>query len=394
MKGSRVREASRLQVLAALVSAGRSTRTGLVQQTGLSKATISRLIDQLVKEAIVREAEPVQATGRGPRQTAIELVAEGTPICGIDLGATNARFTLTDLSGRVLRVQREQTPRDLDSIALAKWLVDQVKGLSKKFSAHTQPWATVVGVPGVVHPRTGAIRGAPNLPAIEGDAFTKALTSRLRGTTAFDNDANLALLGELHFGAARGARSAVMFTIGTGVGAGVALDGKLYRGPTGFAGELGYLIIRPDLTLEEAVAGPGLLEQGRRFGLKANSPSELLQHASSPRFDHLRQHLEAAYLTAFSAAICAFEPEVIVVGGGLAAFVEPLRERLRSQLAARLPYAPPIVISELGDLAGTCGALVVGLERAYGRLGLHFEDLNGVSAIAKLAAIAPGIRDL
>jgi predicted NBD/HSP70 family sugar kinase len=387
-----VHEKTRGQILAALVVAGRSSRASLAQLTGLSKATISRHVDQLAAEGMVREAEQLPVKGRGPRRTAIELVAHSAPVCGIDLGATNTRLALIDISGRLLGVRRTKTPIDLDSRSLSLWLADEVEQLCREHSTYARPWASVVGVPGVVNPTTNRIRGAPNLPAVEGDSFTGNLGTRLDGTVAFDNDANLALIGELHFGLARGTRSAVMFTIGTGVGAGVVLDGRPYRGQSGFAGELGYIFVGRDLNFEQAVAGPGLLRLALELGIEAATPADLLALPETLALTRLRRFVESAYTVALSAAICSFEPDVIVLGGGLAAAMESWLPNIRERLEARLPSVPPIVLSALGDMAGTYGALAVGLERAYGRLGLHLDGLTGVFAVERLAALVAESR--
>jgi predicted NBD/HSP70 family sugar kinase len=395
MKSVNVGLTTRARVLGALVSVGRSTRAALAQQTGLSKATISRLVNQLSNEGIVREAETISANRRGPHETALEFVTDNARICGVDLGASSVRLVLIDLSGRVLQVERQGTPATADAKGLASWLVDRIKRLSPERAIRSSLRTTAIGVPGVVHPSTNAIRWAPNLPSIEGVAFTSLVRSRLKIPVVFDNDANLALLGELYFGAARKVRSAVMFTVGTGVGAGVAIDGKLLRGRTGFAGEFGYVLAGPELgSFEQSVAGPGLIKQAGRLGVRGSQPRELLDEMATPTLKELRGQVEEAYLTVLSAAVCAYEPELIVLGGGAAASSEAWLERLQSALARRVPMAPPIVGSALGDLAGTFGAVVVALEEAYASLGLVLEELNGVSAVARLAATASEIKGL
>ena len=395
IRSADLRLASRAKLLGALISHGRSSRGVLAERTGLSKATVSRLIEQLSREGIVQEGERLPATGRGPRQTSLEIVEGAGVVCGVDLGATNVRFVLTDLGGRLLRVVRAPIDSGATTAQLGNWLVDHVLRLCRENSDHSIPWATAIGVPGVVHPESDAVKWAPNLPAIEGEAFATVVRSGLKGAVSFDNDANLAVLGELHFGAARACHSAVMLTIGTGVGAGVVVDGQLVRGKSGFVGEFGYMVLAgPELTsLEQVVSGPSLIQRARQQGVPVTHPSEVFSEPATPLLRDLRQQVQTALISSLSAFVCAYEPEVIVLGGGVAASLEPWLGRLQAALAERVPMAPPIVLSQLDDLAGTLGAVVLGLEKAYARLGLALQQLTAVSAITRLAAIAPHIKE-
>jgi predicted NBD/HSP70 family sugar kinase len=369
----------RSQTLGALIARGSASRVELVDATGLSPATVSRAISELLRLGLVREGEPTREQRLGRSSIPLELAAERGLVCGVDLGATNVRLTIADLDCRPLAVSRQATPHVDDAGMLAQWLSDEVRRLVERANGHTGAlWATVIGVPGVVHPSSGEIRFAPNLDVITG-GWGSSVSDLLPGLLVVDNDANLALRGEMQFGAGRGLRSLVMFTIGTGIGAGVAVDGRLWRGRSGFAGEFGSLVVeRGPRTLEQVASAPALLAAGLDTGLPVSSPDEVLAPDAPRRLVPLRERALQALLTAFSAASAAFEPEAILLGGGLAHALARWLPHLQKALAAVQPSPPDLLIGELGDLAGAAGALVVGLENAYARLGLEPYGLDGL----------------
>ena len=367
--------ANRGRVLAALIPRPAS-RTDLAEQTGLSKPTVSRVVESLLSEGLVREKEAVPKNPVGRYVVPLEFSSDRGVVCGVDLGATTTRFLLSDLGGRPRAIDRRPTSRRNGGKALSRWLFTRVEELRER-AGETELWGLAVGVPGVVHPETEEIRCAPNLPSIEGRAFASGLRSHL-SHVAIDNDANFALLGELYFGSARGFRSGVMFTIGTGVGAAAAVDGALYRGRTGFAGEFGYMLTGSDSkTLEDAISGAGLLKAAADLGLDISSTEEIFAADADPGVQELRLEAEHSLLTALTAVTAAYEPEVIVLGGGVSASLDPWLPKLAADLRELVPSASPVVISELSDLAGALGALVAALNQAYARIGVSLADLDG-----------------
>jgi predicted NBD/HSP70 family sugar kinase len=349
------------------------SRTDLARDSGLSKATVTRVVDELIGEGLVRQADEVPTGQRGRRAVELELAAELGLACGVDMGATNTRVVVSDLGGRPVAVRRVATPPDLDAAGLARWLAGHVQ--------RENLWATSIGVPGVVDPATDAISASENLPAVEGPEFARAVRAALPGRVVFDNDANAALLGELAFGAGRGRRSVVVFTIGTGVGAGVACDGQLVRGRSGFVGEFGYLPVggAEPLTLEQAAGGAHLERRARERGIEL---AELFAPDAPPAAAELRRDAERALVTAFAAATAAYEPELIVIGGRVGEALAGSIPAMQRALDATMAAAPELLPAECGDAAGCLGALVRALELAYARLGLD-EDGRVASWIAE-----------
>jgi glucokinase len=228
------------------------------------------------------------------------------------------------------------------------------------------------------------VRFAPHLPWRD-EHLSKQLTTRLagkiQGDVLVDNDATAALWAEGRFGAARGMRDAVMITLGTGIGGGLMVHGSLHRGANGMAGEFGHMQVVPDGRAcqcgrrgcwEQYCSGRALARAAEEEGSELSGPAlttaayegDLVATAAYEQVAHWLG-VGAANLTA------AFDPEIIVVGGGVSAAGELLLEPARAALATSLVGAgfrdlPQLVRAELGPLAGVVG--VADLARTAGRI--------------------------
>ena len=189
-------------------------------------------------------------------------------VTGVDIGRQWIRLLVTDLAGRRLsQLTVPNTAADRGS------LVEAVGQLVSRGTAEAglEPEAitqTVIGSPGVFDPDRSQLLYAANLPGWQRSRVVKALGERIGSAVTIDNDANLAALGEYTYGAGKSARQFVYLTIGTGVGAGIVMDGKLYRGFRGSAGEVSYLPIGRELPLvPRGRPQRGMLEES--FGAEA-----------------------------------------------------------------------------------------------------------------------------
>jgi predicted NBD/HSP70 family sugar kinase len=386
-----LRRSNRSALLRVLLAGSGLSRTDLARDSGLSKATVTRVVDELIEEGLVRQAAELPATHRGRRAVELELAAEVGLTCGIDIGATNTRIIVSDLSGTPVGVRRLRTPSGGDAQSLTDWLVGNVFELCGDGGDADRLWSTSIGVPGVVDPQSDGITCGHNLPAVEGLAFVRAIRAALPGTVVFDNDANAALVGEMAFGAGRGCRSVVVFTLGTGIGAGVAVDGRLLRGRGGFVGEFGYLPVggAESLTLEQAAGGAHLMQRARRCGIEIAEPAELFAANVPADVAALRREVQRALVAAFAAVTAAYEPEVIVLAGGVGESLVPWLPELQADLSATMTAAPELLPAERGDAAGCLGGLVRALELAYARLGLVDGDAQIPAWIGDGVDVAP-----
>src|SRR5216684_2797600 len=165
---------------------------------------------------------------------------------GVDLGGTNLRIAAVDSTGKVLEKITTSTQvargRDqvIDEMCAA---IQEVVGKQKSAGELA---GIGIGVPGIIEMQTGMLRESPNLPGWHNYPVRDEIQRRLKTTVVLENDANAAALGEKWLGAAAGVDDMCMCTLGTGVGGGVVMHGKIWHGMTGMAGELGHINVEPD----------------------------------------------------------------------------------------------------------------------------------------------------
>src|SRR3954466_6333470 len=266
-----------------LTSRGPSSRAQLARETGLSKPTVSQALANLERAGLVRELGRVSpARGRtavlyGPDPTAAYVV-------GIDIGRSWLRVAVADMAGRIVE-RRDERNRARSAASLVNGVHDVAQavvgaaGVTWPQVAHT-----VVGGPGVYDPDSGRLRHAPNLPGWSRPGLMSALREALPASVELDNDANLAALGERTFGRGRGVRDFVYLWVGTGIGLGIVLDGALYRGAFGAAGEVAYLPLAEEPSvgvrarrrgmLEEAASADAVVRSARAHGMAGRLTAE------------------------------------------------------------------------------------------------------------------------
>lgn len=376
-------------ILRAFVASGATTRQQIGEATGLSKATVSRVVRRLVDAGTVVEGALTHGPGGGRATQTLEFRGGDELVCGVDMGGTNTRLVVVDQRGRPVASWRVLTAH-LDSGAqTADWLAAELRAGCPDVARRSLV-STVVGVPGVVAPASGEVQQVPNLVAIGGTSFARRLEERLPGLVALENDANLALVGEMGAGAAAGLQDVAMVTIGTGVGAGVALHGELLTGARGLVGEFGSLPLdSTGATVEEALSGAALATARTSLGA-SDGPLPL---TPGPDDDADRSAARARVVGAVHALTVAmavaYDLEMVVFGGHGSAQLSEALEQVRKRLATGLPAAPELVMSRLGDAAGALGAVAMALEVAQRRLGAG-AGLNYASALGgELRELAP-----
>jgi glucokinase len=313
---------------------------------------------------------------------------------GVDLGGTKLLAGAVDQGlGVHHRVQRSVA--GLDSAALLDVAVSAVSELRE--AAGTEVEAVGFGIPSLIDRRTGIARVAINLPLAD-VAFADIMTERLGLPVFVDNDGNAAAIAEHRAGAAEGADEAIVMTIGTGIGGGLILRGQPYRGAIGFAGELGHIVIDRNGPpcqgncpnhgcVETFASGTALAREARR--LAAERPGSGLGRAQAsgrelagPLVTELahdgdaaaREAIEligSALGVAIATLLNIFNPEVVVIGGGVIAAGELLLGPARAEVARRVlaptRNAARIVAARFGVEAGMIGAAALAFDGLAGR---------------------------
>ncbi len=305
----------------------------------------------------------------------------------IDLGGTKLRSIVVDGSGRVLGddIRRSRTEEGLE--AVLDRMAESLDASLAKAGVERRSLAGIgIASPGAVDAVRGIVPSAPQLPGWRDVPLARLLEERLGLPTRVENDANAAALGEHRFGAGRGSRHMLYITVSTGVGGGIIIDGELYSGKGGAAGEFGHVII--DMNgpscgcgangcLESLASGTAIARKGERLAESGESEilarlrreegqvtAEMMSRAAEMGDEASREAFREAghYLgVALAGFVNVFDPEVIVVGGGVARagdlLLDPARATMESRAMAQPLKGVRLALSELGDFGGTMGML-------------------------------------
>lgn len=388
------RQLSRRSVFEALLHRSPISRADLAKVTSLSKQTMSEVIDDFLQQGLVR---PVGRTSGNVGRTAVlyELSPEGGHVLGIDLGARRLTVALADIAGRVLAEADEPT----DSRGGA-WTLDQIGRLSDRLTRdnHTHPSrirSIVMATPGVVNPKSGAIEMAPNITGLDHLNVVGLLSEKLGSPVVLENDINLALLGEIWHGCAQNLDNVAFLALGSGVGLGLYVNGRLVRGENGAAGEIGYLPIGGDPLqpesrlqgcLEYQVGASGVV---RRYleagGSDVESERSVFDRAQAGDAIAARVVDETARLIGLAAAtvVATVDPQLLVVGGSVGARPD-FAAKVASMLLQLTPRPVEVRTSTLGRRAGVVGALSVALRR------LH-DEFFGVGELTAALPLPPPV---
>lgn len=343
------------------------SRAQLARRLGTTKPMTGRAVDALLAAGLIREAAPpAGATGYGA--VFFEPHPRAAIVLGLDVGSRYLRGTLADLEGTPLA--RIDLPLEVtggpEVVARA---VELRNSLLARAGVDGAADAAAIGIGGVVDPRTGRIRAA-NQRALEGFAAAEEFAAALGMPVLVENDVNLAAAGEGALGAGAGVGDFAYLAIGSGVGAGLVLGGRLHRGFHGAAGEVDYVPARLDFQPQSPAADAFLAYAEQRLaettgsGLSAPLTTEAILGAAREG-DRLARDLvrvEAARIARYAARLVhVIDVELVVLGGGIGLNGDLLLDPVRAALAELTPYPPRVEVSRLGAGATLTGAVALAL---------------------------------
>ena len=229
------------RVVRAVRMAGSLTQAEIARATGLSAATVSNIVREL-KDGGTVDVTPTSAGGR--RARSVSLSGDAGIVIGVDFGHTHLRVAVGNLAHQVLAEEAE--PLDVDASAAEGF--DRAEQLVKRLILATgigpdKVIGVGLGVPGPIDVSSGTLGSTSILPGWSGINPAEELSGRLGVPVHVDNDANLGALGELVCGSGRGVKDLAYIKVASGVGAGLVIDGRVYRGPGGTAGEIGHITL-------------------------------------------------------------------------------------------------------------------------------------------------------
>ena len=316
-----------------------------------------------------------------------DVVDKRELILGIDLGGTKIASAVVDDRGAVL--SRDQSPTlaaQGPKVVIETLLKSGRRALERAGISAADVSSIGIGAPGVVNAATGIVHTSPNLPGWQDVPLREILERELGKTVFVINDAKAAAVGELKFGAGRGSRHFIYITISTGIGGGIIIDGQIYTGATGMAGEIGHMVIDDKGPLcscgnrgcwEMLASGTALAREARRR-IESGAISAIIDKAGGDldRIDAQAVHTAAidgdglaveliqriAYYIGVGLAniVNIFNPERIVIGGGLAnigdRLLKPAYEEAGRRAFSKPFQAVRFVAAELGGDSGAIGA--------------------------------------
>ncbi|MEI8132423.1 MAG: ROK family protein [Leptolinea sp.] len=369
-----MRGVNRTAVLELIRHTGQTSRTFIAEELKISLPTVMRIIDDLISEKFVVEIKEKEWSG-GRKRSLVTLNSKERLTIGLDLRGTKFYGAVSDLGGDILyekMIHRNGTKGE-GSYALVTNMLEELIAFAKGTSIPIM--GIGIGVPGVTFHDKGVVEWAPSLEW-RNFPLAERVAKQFNVPVIVDNDVNLSALGEMWFGAGREINNLVVLNIGTGIGAGVVIDGAIYRGTNEMAGEIGYLIPGREYlekeypgfgALELLAAGTGIAQRARDI-LKDSGHKNAETVTSEDVFDAYRKGEEwsiqvvddtVAYLAiAIAAVITFFDPEVLVLNGGVSQSSDFLIEPLNRLLRNRIPRIPPILVSSLGYHATVLGAMI------------------------------------
>lgn len=399
-----------ITVLEGLRRLPNSTRSELAESCRLSVPTVSRGVARLMRDGLAEEmVSPGGGVGRPPRT--VRLRPGSACVLGMDAGGQHLRAVLADLQGTVLSaVTREVGGLDEHQLTAVMAHVAQE---TMRAAPAGRLIAAAIGVSGIVETETGRILLSPDLPGLQGVPVQERLGDLLGVPVAIDNDDLLAAVAEAATGAAVGCRDVVFLSLGYGVGAGIIVGGRPVRGADAAAGAIAYLA--PG-RLSERASGRAIPLRYRELAVAASARkarkapgSRSTENGQTERLG-ATDRLDAAVVFARAAAgdviatrvvadvvnalgelvvniAAILDPEVIVLGGGLARAGRVVFAPLAERLARSVPYPPRLAPSTLAEQAVAQGAALLAFSLAKQHLAARYGAAAVVPEPARVGAL-------
>jgi predicted NBD/HSP70 family sugar kinase len=354
-----------------LLARGPLTRSQIGELTGLSKVTASQLVERLVTRGLVSGVGE-QAGGRGPNAQLYAVRAESAYVVGVNVDAERAVAACADIRGSVhSRIELSTKDTD-DPVGVVHRAVVEA---AKEANAPLRDVRRVVlGTPGLVDPKTGDLTFAFNLPRWQ-RGLLEALREDLHIPVSFENDVNLVAVAEMHSGAAQAVEDFILLWAGQGVGLAIVLGGKLHRGYTGAAGEIGWMPVagahvyrdpshKTKGGFQQLVSTEPVRALAREHGFKGASGAAAVTSAvqagiaGGPVLDEIASRLAVGI-----ASVCVvLDPPLVVLAGEISqAGGQALAQRVEHEVAAIAPVSPRVVVTAGPPEPIVDGALRTGL---------------------------------
>ncbi|WP_225849963.1 ROK family transcriptional regulator [Streptomyces sp. HPF1205] len=378
-----VRDLNRLRVIESIYLHPGCSRTDIARRTGLSRGTVSTVAEELDRAELIREYEAPEEEqrrrGTGRRPTLLSLVPGAGFAIGIDIGHQHVRVIICDLAGEPVAEQWSAAQVDEAPSATLDLANDLVRrALRDAGVAPQRVLGAGIGLAAPIDPGTGEVRADGILPGWQGVVPAAEMRERLGVSVQLANDADAGALGENVFGAGRGVDDMIYIRLSAGVGGGLILAGQPYRGARGIAGEIGHVCVRPDGLIcrcgnrgcLETVASPVAVARQLEHVIDRPAGDQLPGLIAAGDRRALRAVADAGEAVGFalSAVVNVLNPELVVVGGELAAageaLLDPIRATVHRHSLVGAATTAKVITGVLGDRAEVLGAAALILARS------------------------------
>lgn len=363
-----------------LRAGGQLSRAELAELSGLSKPTVSAALSALTHAGLVRVSGH-RVGVPGPSAKLYEFSPDAGHVLALDVGHRYLRGAVCDLTGQPLARCEVKAPTGGGRAAIRELMrlsADLTKMAKISRGAITQ---TVIGTPGIFDADKDTIRLAGVLSGWDNPSVIQDLRAEFGGNVMVENDVNASALAEQALGHGRDVASFAFVSVGTGIGMGLILDGKLHRGAHRVAGEIGFLPLDNDTStderdarrrgrLEASASAAGVVRAARRAGMSGVLTAERV-FAAAAKGDARAEAVVATEALMVAKAICSVvavaDPELVVIGGGIGR-AGGFADRVAAELGQICPVTPDLRVSALGEGAVVDGCLAAGLVRAWSNL--------------------------
>ena len=305
---------------------------------------------------------------------------------GVDIGGTNIKIALVDFDGKIIYSNTVPTRAEMGYEAGVNNIKQAIRELMQETNQDAKTIEAIgFGLPGQIDYKEGIVKNLPNIPGWVNIPLAKMIEDEFSIPTKLDNDVRCAALGELNFGAGKGCENLICITVGTGIGSGIVLNGKLIRGASNAAGEIGH--IKMDMTggplcgcgdygcFEAYASGPAIVTMAREYisGGKSAKYKEMATDGIITPYIVAQAALQGDAVSiqifkqmgkiigiGLSSVINLLNPEKIIIGGGVAdagdLLLEPIRKTIADRAMPIQAAAVQVVPAQLANTAGVIGA--------------------------------------
>lgn len=357
------------------------TRADLAAITGLARSTVSQRVDALTAEGLLYEAGDGASTGGRP-PVVLAFNARSGVVLAADLGATHCRLAVADLTGEPLAERRADLLIADGPDAVLGWMLDRFDELLDELGRpRSDVRAVGLGLPGPVEFATGQAVNPPIMPGWDGVPVPTIVRQRFDVPVLVDNDVNIMALGEYWADWRDSARDLLFVKVGTGIGSGIVVDGRIHRGAQGAAGDIGHIRLADHEKVlcrcgnrgcVEALAGGwALVRHLNDLGLGARNSRDVVELVRRGDGTAARLVRDAGRMIGevLAGVVNFFNPAAIVIGGDIAAADQQLlagiREVVYQRSTALATRHLQIFRSRLEDRAGVSGAAVMAIEHVF-----------------------------